>query len=322
MNTQTKPIKTNIEYVLISCCTCKRPKMLSEALNSIKKINFPENIKVEVLVCDNDATRSGEIAVKEFEQTSEIKIHYVVEEERGIAPARNRVLKEAVNLNASHVLFFDDDEVIEPNCLLEHIKLYETNANAYISSGPAFNTFTKNFPNYIKKNIVFNYSTTKKTGQERETCATNNVFFPVSLVKDYDVYFSLEYKFMGGEDGDFFKRAREKGFTIIWNNEAIIYEMVSEARANLPYVLKRNHYNGFSSGLLKLKEENFNKKRNVYILRNLIIALFYFCLAIPSILLGLTIFFNVISLGLKAKGKFDAVTQNRSLNFYQNISGE
>lgn len=49
--------KPEINFVLISLCTCKRPKMLKNALKSIENIICPENIKIEVLVVDNDINK-------------------------------------------------------------------------------------------------------------------------------------------------------------------------------------------------------------------------------------------------------------------------
>ena len=76
--------------------------MLKEALKSVEQINFPSCIKVEVLVCDNDINESGKKVIEKFAQNSKFKIHYVVEEERGIAFARNKILKEAIKRDSQN----------------------------------------------------------------------------------------------------------------------------------------------------------------------------------------------------------------------------
>ena len=43
---------------------------------------------------------------------------------------------------------------------------------------------------------------------------------------------------------------------------------------------------------------------------------------IPSILGGPLLFFNVLGVCYKTKGKIDAAIKTSPLNFYQNISGE
>jgi len=317
---QERPEKPAISYILISCCTCKRPKMLEKAIKSIEQLFLPKDIKVEILVCDNDINESGRKTVEEVLKNFKLKINYVVEKERGIASARNRVLNEAVKLNASHILFFDDDEIFEKNCLIKHIEMYENNEQAYISSGLTKNKFADNLPKHVTKNLVFKQRTTKKTGMIRTYCASGNVFFPVSLVKDYDTYFSLEYKFMGGEDGDFFGRASKKGFTIVCNNEAIVYEMISEARGNINWILQKSYYNGYAGTILKFK--NSRKSKILYILKQIITLCLNGVFLIFAILSGFTLFLNILCICIRTKGKIDAAIENKTVDFYKNICGE
>lgn len=317
-----KPEKTKIDFVLLSMCTCKRPKMLREALLSIDLIKLPRDIRVEVLVIDNDESESAKKCVEEISKISKCKIHYLVEKRRGIAFARNKMLEGAIVLGASHILCFDDDEVLDENCLIEHINFYNTEEKVYISSGPAYNKFSKEFPKYITDSIVFKQSTSKETGLVRKKCATNNVFFPVSIAKDYGLRFSTEYIFMGGEDGDFFHRATDLGFTIVWKKEAIIYEMVTSSRANLDYILAKSYYNGYSVSLLKLKNPKKRKKRILYILKFFILCILNGLILIPSIFLGVYMFFKTLEVIVKTKGKLDAMIKNKPIDFYKDIYGE
>ena len=198
-------MKIPIDFVCLTCCTCKRPKMLEKSLNSIKELIIPQNIRVEILVVDNDSEKSAEKTVEKIKQELNIPIHYKIEIERGISNARNKALEEVLELGASHILFFDDDEILDRNCLIEHINLYQNNKDTVISTGPTINKFIDKLPSYITKHLVFKQKTSKRTGQIIDHSACGNVFFPVSLIKDYNLRFSKEYTFMGGEDGDFYK---------------------------------------------------------------------------------------------------------------------
>ena len=320
LNQNKTQIKTKISYVLISVCTCKRPKMLKDALLSVNTIKVPENINVEVLVVDNDENCSAKNIIAEIIGNYKFKLHYFVEPKRGIANARNRVLDEAVNLGASHILFFDDDELIQENCLIEHINYYNSNPDAVIISGPTINKFDESYPEYVKKHMVFKQHTTKKTGLIRENCAAGNVFFPVSVASNYGLKFSNEYIFMGGEDGEFFSRASKAGFTIVWNNDAIIYEVVPPARANIKYILKKCYYNGYAGVYFKFKQRKPN--RFIYVTKTLSALILNICLLPFSILFGLTGFFNVLGLCFKTFGKIDCAIKNTSCDFYKNIYGE
>ena len=180
--------KPPIEYILLCCCSCKRPLMLKNALLSINELKFPENIRIELLVVDNDEYRSAEGIVKKLEPDIKCPVHYAEESRRGLAFARNKVLDEAVRLGASHIMLFDDDELFDKDCLIQHVDLYNSNPKAMIVSGLQLNTFSPDCPEYISNSIVFKLKTSRKKGKVKSSCATNNVFFPVSLVKDHNFY--------------------------------------------------------------------------------------------------------------------------------------
>ena len=85
--------KREIEYIVVACCTCLRPQTLRQSLMTFRNMKKPENIKIDLLVVDNDKNASA------YDVASAFNAIYFVEEQRGIAKARNRVLKEAVNLD-------------------------------------------------------------------------------------------------------------------------------------------------------------------------------------------------------------------------------
>ena len=317
----TKVIKTEIEFVLISCCTCKRPHMLSVALQSVDALNFYGNTKVELLVVDNDENESARTVVENFSQTSKIPVHYVCEKQRGIAFARNRVLKEAVELNASHIAFFDDDETLDKDWLINHIEFYKTNDNVIISSGPTYSKFENEYPSYIRNNKIFKTSTTKKTGAIRRICASGNVFFPVSVVKDADLWFDNRFVFMGGEDGDFFARASEAGYTIVWNNDAVNYEIIGDQRANMHWILNRYYYNGYSGALLRFKNDKNLFKKFIYLFKTLVSFSFMALVAIPSIILGVSFFWNTVGMAAKNLGKIVSTVRGVPLDYYKDVNG-
>lgn len=317
--------KPKIDFILISCCTCQRPNMLSRSLESAKKLILPQNVKVELLVIDNDKNASAQKVVEELQQYFPIKINYFVEEKRGISNARNRLLKESLNLGATHIALFDDDEILDSNWLISHHDYYNQNPDALIISGPTYNTFEHPVAEYIEKNNIFKSSTTKKTGQIRNICASGNVFFPTTLMSEAGLYFSDDFVFMGGEDGDFFSKASKAGFEIIWNNEAINRELIGNERANIKWILDRNYYNGYSSAYLRLnkKREKSKLTKKIFLLIKTLMAFIFDLSIIPfSLLFGSTAFFNALGITYKTKGKLDAIIKNTPLNYYENICGD
>lgn len=295
--------------------------MLKQALNSLKEMNLPENVRVEILVVDNDKEASAQNTVEELSKGFPFKINYFVEEERGISKARNRLLTEAVSLGASHIALFDDDEIVDKNWLISHYNYYNSNPEVIIVSGPTYNHFEKEYPDYIKRNNIFKSSTTKKTGLVRKYCASGNVFFPTTVMTEGGIYFDSKHIFMGGEDGDFFSRASKAGFTIVWNNDAINYEIVNDDRANIKWLMDRSYYNGYSSIYLKA-QKGIGLLKKVFLISKLsLVLVFDLILAGASRIFGLTAFYNAFGLFCKTKGKLDALIKNKPLNYYSNVSG-
>lgn len=322
IKTEKSFLKPPIDKVLICICTYKRPKLFCNAIKSISNIKVPNGVNVEVLVVDNDVESSAKPIYETLMNVIPFKCHYVVEAKRGISNARNCLLEESIKLNATHILLFDDDELLTSNVLVEHVKLYSENKEACIISGPTPSKFDDNCPVYIKKHFLFKQWSTKKTGLVRDNCAAGNVFFPVSVAKDCGLRFSSEYVFMGGEDGDFFSKASKLGFTIVWCNEAIIEEVVPPARTTVSYILKKCYYNGYAGTFAKFKSDN-NLLKKLFYLTKLLFVLFINCLSLfPSLLLGPLGFLNVLGLLAKAFGKLIALFKNEPYNFYKNVYGE
>ena len=72
--------KSKIEFILICCCTCQRPNMLSKSLESARKLLLPQNVRIELLVIDNDKNASAKTTLETLKQNFPIKINYFVEE--------------------------------------------------------------------------------------------------------------------------------------------------------------------------------------------------------------------------------------------------
>ena len=186
-------IKPEIKSIAISCNTFLRPEILEKTLNSIAKLHIPDGIEIKVLVVDNDADASAQAVVKQIQTDFPFEITYKVEEKRGLASARNRLLKEAINLGVSHIAILDDDDVADAEWLYNLVDLYNTQENAFIISGPEYCCFDGDFPDYLTNNNIFVKKTTKKKGEIRKVCSTHNAFFPLSIVKDNDIWFDSSF---------------------------------------------------------------------------------------------------------------------------------
>lgn len=308
----TKTKKSAINYILICCCTYKRPEKLARLLRSLKEINYPVGIKTEILVVDNDRNSSAKGVCES--SVLPVKLHYVTEEKKGLSNARNRALFKGIELFASHIAFIDDDEVADINWLVNHVDFYNRFENIYISSGPTYKKFEQNYPDYILENRIFRVHSSKKLGQVKKTCASGNVFFPINICEENDIYFSEEFNYSGSEDTDFFSRLSGLGFEIGWNYNAVNHEIVDEERASLKWILNRAFHNGYSVALTKCNGNNL--KRLTYILSHLCSVIYGLFCSLVFVFLGFTKFFNSLTLLSKNLGKLFGALIMRKSNYY------
>ncbi len=321
-NTQTqKLIKPEIKSIAISCNTFLRPEILEKTLKSIAELKIPEGIEIKVLVVDNDANASAQHVIKKLKEGFPFEISYFVEEKRGLANARNRLLKEAINLNVTHIAILDDDDIADVDWIANIVDLYNTQENAFIISGPEYCCFDGEFPDYLTNNNIFVKKTSKKKGEIRKVCSTHNAFFPLTIVKEKGIWFDSSFVFMGGEDGDFFYRAGKAGYTIVFNPEAIVREINGKDRVNLKWILSRNYYNGYSGSYLQYKTRPKKIKRYLYLIKMSIICVLNLLIIPFSIICGRTVFFNMLGLSCKNTGKLFGLIKLQPLNYYEHLNG-
>lgn len=308
--------KETVKYILISCCTYKRPQQLNRLLKSLISMNYPEGIKTELLIVDNDINQSAKEIVQNFK--SHITIHYIIEPNIGLSNVRNRVLKEGIRLGATHIAFIDDDEIADVNWLINHVDFYNNFENIYISSGPTYKKFEQVYPNYIMKNATFKTISSKKLGGIKDTCASGNVFFPLNIIKEHNIFFSEKYNYSGSEDTDFFSRLKNLGYNIGWNYNAINYEIVEDKRANIKWILKRAYNTGYSVSIIKFENSQNLIKKLMYITTKFFTVIFNIIISILSIFCGLTFFFNNLTLTAKNIGKLLGSINGYQIKLYNN----
>lgn len=305
----------NVSHVVIACCTYKRPKQLLRLLESLCELDFPKNIKTEILIVDNDKEKGAERIVEQFKD--KLPIDYILEEQKGLSNVRNKALKEAIARKASHIAFIDDDEIADKKWIVNHIDFYNNYDGIYISSGPTYKKFDGEYPDYIVKNRIFKVRSKKINGKIRPTCPSGNVFFPLEAVKSNNIYFSEDFNSSGGEDTDFFSKLSEAGFTIGWNFNAVNYEIVGSERANLKWIFKRAFNSGQISSLVRLKKSNRPFKRFLYITEKFVINILYIFLIILSVFTGTTNFINKLTTFILNFGKIHGAIFYKPSSYYK-----
>ena len=135
--------------VAVCIPTHQRPEMLKKTILSISQSNLTgSNIrKIDIIVVDNDAAGSAEKAVGELvDDIPEIyQLKYSIFPQKGLTNVRNELLRKALQLNPTHVVFIDDDEYASKDWLKELLgTLKRTNSD--MAMGRIISVFNHEVP--------------------------------------------------------------------------------------------------------------------------------------------------------------------------------
>lgn len=233
--------------ITVCIATYKRPALLLECLNAVVSLLVPEQHQLFVIVVDNDHEQTAKNIVHNFNVSNNHNISYFVEPSRGIASARNRLLKEAIDAEADFIAFIDDDEFPKKDWL---ITLFNTLSqySADVVTGPVV-ALTEDGTTI---------STTEgkyRTGNIPRKVSTNNVLFKNKLINKNKLSFDLRLNFCGGEDFDFFEKSSMNGNQHVWADEAIVYETIVKDRTTKKYLFYR-HFTGGINNVVQYKFHN------------------------------------------------------------------
>ncbi|MEM9327376.1 MAG: glycosyltransferase family 2 protein [Bacteroidota bacterium] len=226
-----------VEKIAMGLGTFKRPKMLSDTLRSLSEIELPENTNVTLVLADNDKEATAEEVFEQFKPQFPFEARYLVVEERGIINMRNRVLEEALSLNADYITFVDDDERVKPEWLkvmLHTLKQYD----ADVVDGAVERILPEETPPWVVKGKFLEWHNFK-TGSLRQSGSTSNIIFKRKIIDEYGLRFHPALNFAGASDTFLFKQAALKGAKIVWLNERLVHEYFPPSRVTRQWILKR-----------------------------------------------------------------------------------
>lgn len=251
---KTRKIPQN-RKIVIGICTFHRNHFLDGTLESLSRMDLPEDATVELVLVDNDKDGGARELFEDYREILPFSSHYVIEPRQGIAYARNRILDEALGLNATEIAMVDDDEIVSQQWLTALWDFYKDSFFAGVS-GPMYRLlppgtdetllrFWKNYQPYAP-------------GQER-VLYCNNCLFSTNIVRPdkMNIRFDTFFNQIGGEDAMFTISAALKGAKFVHVAEAITIERFPESRATFSYMIKRHLGSG---GVLPLIRKRALKK--------------------------------------------------------------
>ncbi len=226
--------------VQIQVCvlTYKRPAMLHATLLSLCQQQFQNHrdLSMHVLVVDNDAAASGQAAFDEIFSASSIPARYVVESAQGVARARNCALAESAAAGFDFIAFIDDDEIADP-FWLDQLMDAQRKFNADVVAGPVLPVFVS-APKWVVSGGFFARKN-RPSGTPLDFIASNNVLLRGEIARTRR--FDLRFDSCGGEDTHFFMVLKQARARMVWANDALVSETISEQRTTAQWIMRRAH---------------------------------------------------------------------------------
>lgn len=226
--------------VAICISTFRRQALLRELLEGIAKLTFRKVAapQLEVVVVDTPDDSGGAHEVCETVSLP-WPIKYVIEPRRGLTYARNSAISAAGPVD--FIAFIDDDE-IPSVAWLDELLWAQAEFGADVVCGAVVARYSPEVVGWIRAGNFFD-SPPRFTGTPCKTGATHNVLVGTHVLEKVPK-FDDTYALSGAEDTDFFLRATQAGYKIVWSQEAVVHEFISAKRAGVAWILRREYQTG------------------------------------------------------------------------------
>jgi GT2 family glycosyltransferase len=237
--------------ICVGVATRERPALLSMLLDSFVQMKLPANTKVIIVIVENASFKSLMPIIGSFSTAvSPIQVIYEHEPSLGIAQARNRVINIAMGLECDSLAFVDDDEVVDPDWLVEIYAAYKKRKLDYVG-GPCYllppdhdlSLIERLVWNWQEKRLIYKQNIANKLtsndADDKIVVITSNCMLNLNFLKFHNIYFDSSFGFACGEDTFFFRELKLAGAKTGWAPHARVYEHILRSRLNFAYQFKR-----------------------------------------------------------------------------------
>ncbi len=232
--------------ILIGVCLSKKnSKFLNKFLNSLIKLEVPNNYNLKIVFIIENKNHIFENKILEIFKSQKLDFEILFTHKSGIPQLRNIFLKY-MKKNVSKYSGFLDDDCIVPTKWLKNMVKFIEKKNCDVVGGPQFHMTKNKF--YAK---LFKIIEPKRAhGQKVDWVATNNVLFKSKILNKQNLIFDINLKNVGGSDQLFFKKLHLKNLNLKWNLNSFVIEDIQIERENLNWFLKRNFRYGYSGNYI------------------------------------------------------------------------
>lgn len=248
-----------INQITVAICSYNSAHHLPILLD--KLANQESSLPFEILLVDNNSTDNTADVVKQFSETSNIPIRYVLETEQGIPFARNRAIEECKN--SRYFAFIDADEIPEDRWLQTAIDVLSDDSIDCV--GGKITIYLPNRPAWLTDNLLPFYAEVNHSDKAfkivdvstpiwTSNIAYNNRIFQQGL--RFDTRYNRKGKGIGGgSDGIMFHYFVKHNYSLIYEPKMEILHLIPDERVRRRYFLKLHYIDGKKFGLYEAKPE-------------------------------------------------------------------
>ena len=237
------------ETIAVAIPTFKRPRSLARLLHALAQLQT--EIRVSVLVADNDAERHEGRDLCRTLKDYRWPLTAMIVPERGIAPVRNALVGAALKTEAGFIAMIDDDEWPSPHWL-----------DAFLATQAVTGA------DCLQGSILFAHQNMALWAEGSEGLSdirhpsgpidmlqgAGNILIRRACLEEMPApWFDPAFALGGGEDRDFFLRLQQAGRRFAWSDEALAHGEVPASRVRLSWALRRAFSVGNSDMRVLLK---------------------------------------------------------------------
>lgn len=243
--------------VTVAIASCGRPT-LKRTLASLENLELPTELKLEILVADDDPSGGAARIVADGAPWRR-PVRCVRVGSRNISRARNACLDSA---RANLIAFIDDDEWVAPDWL-ERMLACRSEFRADCVFGPVFPQYPEQTPAWVvRANPLYDHWGGR--GSLVATGRSGNTLFDRGLVRRCGLRFDPALGSTGGEDTAFFAALHSAGGRLVVTDDAAVFEEAPVERLTLAYLRRRAVRSGQSWARISLGEQCGIKDRVVF----------------------------------------------------------
>ncbi len=273
--------------VSIVLCTYNRASMLRECIESLQGQRTCGEFTYEIVVVDNNSTDETPQLVEELARRSSIPLKYVVEREPGQVHARHCGFTAARGMWIAN---FDDDEVADPNWLLELLRLARSKDLRSVG-GLLWLRLPENCTRKLHPRVrrMLGESVTwpePRPYTRRQGPGSGNQLIHRSVLDEVGLY-DLSHQ-VRGYDTDHYRRIREAGIESWFTPLAVAYHITPESRLTEQYLRDTCFHDGWCFCRRDLAHFGALRCAGISISRLVITGLIYWPISQAAKLLGKT----------------------------------